>query len=319
MKYYQKYYLLWRTNECPWSFVHSLLTLSRQLCLILKPLILQKFCLYPSSNPIQCALLIRSLDENPELRGMVHHVGLFWKRGDKVVHDRANEILEALPSLKSLYLHASLDEDPFDPRFLEVNPLPHLRKINILDLQLTIENMRRYMVLTHAEHITVRSTFSWGPPQSTNIIQSTSPVLFLDLDSSHHIPPEVLRGVLKWCPRIRKLRCALSGYGFPDPIGGDTLRMHTSLSPRDLSEALASAQDSLRELEFLRCPCKWPGQANSRMNLSMMKVLKSISCPAECFFSPNAVYVARPGLYKLLPASLEELSVIRSQVRIHLV
>ncbi|RDL34431.1 uncharacterized protein BP5553_07559 [Venustampulla echinocandica] len=45
------------------------------------------------------------------------------------------------------------------------------------------------------------------------------------------------------------------------------------------------------------------------MDLSMMKTLKYIDCPATCFFRSGTAYSTRGGLYKLLPSSLEELTI----------
>jgi hypothetical protein len=246
---------------------------------------------------------------------MVRHIGFYWRRADQAIHERANKLLEALPWLETLSIRAEWDEEPFYPRFFEVNTMPNLREFTLFDPRLTIDNMQRYMALGPIEHVTIWCRFLGVPLWLKSL--KHSPVLTLDLDRNHHIPAEVLLEVLKWCPRIRKLRCALPGLGVLVVIGGTTRKMATPLSPLGLSKALASAQNSLQNLEFLVCPCKWPSQENSKMDLSMMRVLRSITCQAQCFFASGESYSARSGLYKLLPRSVAELIVSERTIREH--
>jgi len=313
-------------STCPKFWLRSILISSRRLSLILRPLIIKRvrFCLDSNRHLAKCALFMRTLDENPELRGMVHSLALFWKyenHEDEDVREKAKLILESLPGLKSLSIRAGTDDYSnrhrysFSPQFLEVNPMPDLREIEISSSRLTIENMQKYMVLSHAEHITIRSELTGSPSELEAITKRTSPVLILALDLWNHIRPQDLRDVLKRCPRIETLRCALPRFSVTNSCR--SRRIVTPLRPVELSKALASARDSLREFEFQVCACGRLDQVDSRMDLSMMRVLKSISCPAECFFSPSPVYFTRTGLYELLPASLEELTVSNELIQRH--
>jgi hypothetical protein len=295
-------------SECPKFFLRSLSISSRRFSLLLRPLIIRRlrFCLDSDRHLAKYALLMRTLDENPELKSMVHSVTLCWIQPDEDIYEKTNKMLENVPKLRSLDIHVGgAGSGHRYPSSL--NHMPDLREIMISEPRLMLEDLQKYMVLTHAEHIIIQSRLTRSSSISKDIIKRTSPVLTLGLEPPNHISPETLRDILEWCPKIEALRCALPGHGFVSYTS--PTRMDTSLSPMALSQALAPARDSLRELEFHVCSCHWPGQANSRMDLSMMRVLKYISCPAECFFSPNAVYVARIGLYKLLPAGLEELTV----------
>jgi hypothetical protein len=71
--------------------------------------------------------------------------------------------------------------------------------------------MQRYMALDHVQHMTVWCRFFGAPLPLHDLEKRNSPLLSLDLDPKHHIPLNVLLEILKNCPRIRKLRCALPG------------------------------------------------------------------------------------------------------------
>jgi hypothetical protein len=71
--------------------------------------------------------------------------------------------------------------------------------------------MQRYMDLDHVQHMTVWYRFFGAPLPLHGLKKRNSPLLSLDLDPKHHIPPDVLLEILKNCPRIRKLRCAIPG------------------------------------------------------------------------------------------------------------
>lgn len=83
--------------------------------------------------------------------------------------------------------------------------------------------------------------------------------------------------------------------------------MSTPLSPFGISWALDPVKDSLEKLEQINFGCEWPGHDGSRMDLSQMKALRSLSCPSVCFFGPGGAFEQRSGLFKLLPSALEEL------------
>jgi hypothetical protein len=263
---------------------------------------------------------MRTFNENPELKDMVHSVALIWRHGDinEDVLEKANEILDGVSRLRSLYILADVENvftecpSSLPIRFLEVNTLPNLRKIKISDRFLPMDIMQKYMVLTQAEHITFRAEFTESPSRIRTT--RTSAVLNLDLKASNRVLPHVLREILGWCPRIRTLRWTNPGFN----ANGD--RVVHSLSPVGYSEAIALTQDSLREFE-LRVSWRYKFsssyQDKSRMDLSKMRVLKSIICPAEYLFPTHAAYSSRLGLYKLLPASLEEL-VVRAYIRVNI-
>jgi len=310
--------------ECPKFIVHSILTSSRRLSLLLRPLIIRHIRFHLDSDwyrpKIRHALLMRSFNEHPELKAMVHSVALVWNHGDvnKDIHKKANEILDGLIRLRSLYIlgHVAniFTECPsqIPTRFLEDNPLPDLQEIKISDRWLPIDIMQKYMVLTHAEHITFRADFTESPLRIKTT--RTSAVLSLDLNASNRVLPPFLREILGWCPRIRTLRWTNPAFN----ANGD--RDVYFLSPAGYSEALTLTRDSLREFE-LRVSWRYPFsrscQDQSRMDLSKMRVLESIICPAEYFFPTGAAYSSRLGMYKLLPASLQEL-IVSGQVRVNL-
>jgi hypothetical protein len=87
----------------------------------------------------------------------------------------------------------------------------------------------------------------------------------------------------------------------------DSIEVSSPLSPSGISWALESLNDSLEKLEPINLGCEWPSHDGSRMDLSQMKALRSLSCPSACFFGPGGAFEQRSGLFKLLPSALEEL------------
>jgi hypothetical protein len=243
-----------------------------------------------------------NLKENPDLSRMIHNLDISWSDADADTgdHERANELLGALPYLRELCIKADWDKVPFQPRFLPVNALTELRIISIFDSQLRIDNMQRCMALDHVQEMTVWCRFFGAPLPLHGLEKRNSQLVSLDLDPKHHTPPDLLLEILKNCPRIRKLRCALPGLGVMesqntyaallDTKSYWTRIMAAPVLPGGISNVLACAKDSLQDLEFRVCPCKWPSQGDLRMDLSMMMSLRSIKCPAECLFVPGSPY-----------------------------
>jgi hypothetical protein len=67
------------------------------------------------------------------------------------------------------------------------------------------------MALDHVQEMTVWCRFFGAPLPLHGPEKMNSPLVSLDLDPKHHIPPDLVLEILKNCPRIRKLRCALPG------------------------------------------------------------------------------------------------------------
>jgi hypothetical protein len=66
---------------------------------------------------------------------MIHLLDISWNIGDADTgdHERANELLGALPYLRELSVKADWDKIPFQPWFLSVNALTELKIISIFE------------------------------------------------------------------------------------------------------------------------------------------------------------------------------------------
>ncbi|KAF4633560.1 hypothetical protein G7Y89_g4558 [Cudoniella acicularis] len=260
----------------------------------------------PGSN--KPALFVRSLKENPELVEMVHVMGVGWRAGDRDLNHEVNDFLRDLPSLRGLQIWAELDEEHFVPHFLETNPMRHLTSMRLNDKQLTIDIIKKCLFLKHLQYLTLVCKFPGTYSPLISAEKKTSQLLSLVLEEDSHIPPEILRGVLRICPEIKTLQCALPGRSVPNQfVWFDSTKLASIFSPVLISNALATAQNTLQKLELHICLCEWPGHDDSRVNLNMVKALRHVDCLVKCFFISGALCKTRVGLYKLLPASLEEL------------
>jgi hypothetical protein len=248
---------------------------------------------------------------------MVFEMSLIWSSDDDLVYGTANKILAILPNLRGLTVTVLSKSPlgPFHPHFLDVNPMVNLRRITLEDPNLTTDSMKRYMLLDRIEHINVKSQALDIPTRAQReVSEGESPLLAFEIHENHHMPLEALNEVLEWLSALRMLRCALPGRGdlteYRNREGLVSFTgLTTPLSPLGIAQALNSVKHSLQTLELIGCQCKWPSHDRSRMDLSMMMVLKSISCPSACFFVMGDIYSARTGISGLLPPSLEELTV----------
>lgn len=266
-------------------------------------------------NPAKHILLMRSLKENPSLSSHIHEMRIDWKRGDQETHRLVNELLGLLTNLKSLSIFAKDDKESFQPHFLKVNSMPLLKNVTLDDEQLSMENIKQYLVLESVEKMKIASYIPGSFSKSAEMDGKTSPLLSLDIDENFHIPLDSLRGILEICPRIKSLRLGLPGKGIPGSARYDMLddpvKETTPLSPIRLSQTLAVARTSLQRLELLVCGCLWPSIARTRMDLSMISALTYISCPSKCLFPDvwGTLYTSRTWLYRMLPSGLESLAV----------
>lgn len=291
-------------------FMCSLSTLSRQFYFVLQPLIFRRVHIAFQPGPARCALLFRSLNEDPSLIEMVHDLGVSWLLPVREKpNNEADELLKILTSLRSLLIHSKWNHEHFPTQFLDVNPMRNLTTVTLRGLQLTPDDIRKYLVLDHVEHMTIGCPFVGDFSESIDIDGKTSRLLSLYIHSASHIPPELLLNILKICPKIVELRCAPPGRGVQQGLDDSTLRLGDRLSPELISKALSPSKSTLQRLELVPSPCEWPGHDGSRMDLSMMKALRYIHCPSQCFFIPRTPFNTRVGLYGLLPSCLEELSV----------
>ncbi|KAH8657060.1 hypothetical protein BGZ60DRAFT_434714 [Tricladium varicosporioides] len=272
---------------------------------IIRPLLFDNITISFGRGPTKAVQLMRSLEEHPELVKRVRNITVYFGYSGKVSHSNGNELLKVVSDVQCLTINTIYGDAPFKPHFLDKNPMSKLRTIKVFDDQLRMTGMQEYIRIPQVQQFSFACPFLGEFPQTE---KQTSNLLALDLDIQFHIPANTLGKVLSMCPRIKHLRCAIPGNRTLDGRNNQTIGVSSPVSPKEISEALANAQDSLEKLELVHCECRWGGHDNSKMDLSMMKTLKYIYSP-HWVFGTGYEYGIKSGLYKFLPASLEELSI----------
>ncbi|KAH6670010.1 hypothetical protein B0J14DRAFT_597658 [Halenospora varia] len=281
---------------------------------IIQPLLFDNIIMGFGRGPTKAVQLMRSLEENPELVKRVRNMTIHFAYSGATPHNNGNELLKVVSDVQCLTIHTVFGEAPFEPRFLDTNPMLGLRTLKVLDNQLGMKGIQKYILIPQVQQFAFACPFLGKFPETTQEQTSNLLTLDLDLNNHFHIPTNTLGKVLGMCPQIKHLRCAIPGNGILQGRNNHTVGVDSPVSPKKISEVLAHAQNSLEKLEFVHCECRWGSHDNSKMDLSMMKTLKYIHSP-HWFFGTGYEYGIKSGLYTFLPASLEELSVLFQDLR----
>lgn len=127
---------------------------------------------------------------------------------------------------------------------------------------------------------------------------------------------DVFSKLLRYTSSLRYLAYAIPIPGLLELVQSTNLRTRANpvriayvLSPQSFMPALNLLSQSLTSLVIHSTGQVWDKYDGTRLDFSSFPILKELHVSPLCFFSPLSLGFSRDGLYKLLPPSLEQLTV----------
>jgi hypothetical protein len=281
------------------------------------------------------SLFSRTLSENPQLSQMVRSAKIYWSHHRAVIHHRLAAMLWKLDCLEEITILGDCNCHRSHEWISQTQPLEscgacndfrgpkldHLRKISIIDYPVAISQIYLFMALPNIESITITQ---YGPHDveiGEDFEESfgTSSVKKLDLccpfvpvigltehdqalrDAIKHASDWVtLNDILKRTRRLRKLEYVADSNMTALTRGNNEL---VALHPQ------------LAFLEVLKIhDDRGPFCEKYIVSLSGLKFLKKLEIGARFLIPSRRKLYARNEIWKLLPTSLENLEVWRTQL-----
>ena len=276
------------------------------------------------SEPFE--LFMRSLRENRKIALNVQTARLGWSTGRSTTggngkaYSRANDLLRILPNIHTLSLKI-LGPVPtaFDHDFLDTNPLPRLRELELLDHNATATHVAKYLTLTPVQRMKVHY-LNVHAPLNPSFLSNPSPRIsnLSNLTLTHfHLPAITMSEILRFPKALQTLHCAISreerpGFHYRKSMRGN-------FSPATTARALEPIKDTLVELRLGDGTLTaWPRHDESKLDLSEFTALRILRTASSCFFPfPTARGREREGLWRFLPIHIEEVYVRRHQRLLH--
>ena len=259
----------------------------------------------PSSSPF--ALFLRTVEDSPSLGQLVKTAKLTRPESDKAVDAAVNLLFEKLPNLRKLTLDANWTNGEFGATFFERNPMDLLRHVELLRPGGYGRLVDIFLQQSHIESMTTEGPL-FRLPMPDWTMRNTSSLLTLKiLDSAGDNLSDIeLQRLLAWPRALEHLHCDF-------PVG----RLWSSYvkevaDPTALLRILQPVSRSMKELK-LHC-YKWRFTSNgSQLDLSSgFPCLRVLQILAICLFAAERPEDTRNGAYKLLPPTLQELTVSRA-------
>jgi len=303
--------LLYLINDKP--SLCSLAIQSQRLNTLCRPILVRYVHLLTGPPAKKYHLFLRSVKECPALASMVQHIHIGWSEGDRQVHNCTNTILEQLPALRSLKLHAWYDDSPFNYRFLKHSSMDLLTDIDIDIRYFSMADMNRFFFLKRLNKMSI----SWiERPTVPNLPNGhsyrSSSVTKLDLGPNLYLLPSILTKVLKFPAKLITLSTALPGRDKPDQWIPQGRTLTTQLSPVLVPIALEPVRWSLEDLTLIDENCIWTGHDGTRTDLNHFSSLNILKISSLCYF-PSGVS-QRDNIAHLLPPSLKKLDVSKHTI-----
>ena len=287
-----------------------------------------------SENILIYDLFLRSITETPRLVDYIHNVTLSWQscnlpsqfydeyhqKGECKGLARANQLLDKVPNLQELTIRASRHHAGlFVPTFFQVNPAHRLRKLFISGFKTTVNEVAWYLAHPNLREIEICFLDPLAPFDEATLAnikaeeyqRAALSVLKLGTGDMAHLQISELHKLLSIPSKVDTLHCPIPGREqFFQGRRSEALPMDQPLSPSSIVYALSPLRENLTDLQLWdSAGQRWPRHDLSVMDLSAFSSLRKLRAPSSCFFPTSGPQFPRLGVWRLLPQSLQELSV----------
>lgn len=248
-------------------------------------------------NPLfRHRLFMESMTKRPSLGALVRTVSL---NTQGTAHSLINDILEKLPAVREVALSETNPycQHAYVPTFFARNPMPQLRQVELNIGCFQGVTLHAFMCRGEIEGISVASPTSGVAPMFWDGERQASPLRSLETDFP--VSQRVLYEILCWTPMLTTLECQV-------PFARERCDV---LSRAGVVKALAPVMHSLKELVLRNWYYSPLGDDTTWMDFQDFKCLRVLQVPWTGLCHRKRPGEDPIGIYKLFPASLEELTV----------
>ena len=315
------------------SALCALALVSRNLSQLMKSLIFHTIEVWVQDDTTirierTCGLM-QTLKSQPSLGAMTHTLRLKWPC-DSGVHttnkeaakERAETFLSYTPNICILDIQNwSHTCNPFTPSPHLLQRCRLLREITISDSRYTVDDVAMIMQEVpglrsfHVQGLSNSVLPSFQNVSDAENSKAAPQMTRLELHKGSHTHRSIVHFLLTIASGLKYLSTDLPGLqpelrrGMAAFWDRSEQFMLENLSPAKSLECLRPVQETLVELHITDEGIKWPGHDGSRFDLTAFDCLRLLSLCAVCVFPPESSWASRKGLYKLLPSSIEDITV----------
>ncbi|KAL9617700.1 MAG: hypothetical protein Q9160_007533 [Pyrenula sp. 1 TL-2023] len=260
------------------------------------------------------SLFLRSIVANTKLATHVRSLRLHWN--NYLSEGNPQELLSRLTNLRHLFMKITqsynYDPKPYLPPPSQVTNFYYEMK---LYLESPSPNDLPNVLLLNRIHVleitlpTARPTPQIAPAKRTQA--QTAPLNSLTLASYSKVSPVNLENLLSYPRALKHLSLPVPILPLPG-LAGQSLwaGVDGPLSPAAVNRALSPTAHSIQSLEIHGKLQYWPdGHDGSQLSLRDFSALKTATIPAYLLFSTFSHSELRIGLHRLLPASIEDITI----------
>jgi hypothetical protein len=241
----------------------------------------------------QFKLLHKILKANSDLAGLIHSIDFTFTghfSTDTSIIEELQDMLFQCPKVRTLKISAS--------------PWPNNGAAGIL-LSSLLSNLNCLRELVMSGNISQYGTISIA--NSTEVEKKvTSSTSLLQIGAEMTL--DSLKHLLRLSPSLESITCRIPGTPKWENFPG----MGHPISPLQISKTLEICKNTLKELRLGGGSQYWPAHDQTRLDLSKFGNLAKMELPSFLLFGSPGPSWNRNGVYRLLPQSLQCLTVFIS-------
>ena len=296
---------------------------NRRLALLIRPILPRSiyFVLdYKRENGLECCQqYLRSCSERPELWNETRDVNIVWHKTPSRGFGCKNDIKTAalLDSLmtkwsnaRRLRVYCPLRSGRVSLPSLCLNPFPELRHLHITLPPLSMIQVLHLLNLPKLRSIEIdRISDSHLATDSRHRQQITTCVEKFH-SAGEPLHPVTLQNIVASAQStLTSLHCKMPGRTGSRYNLIDGMHMLDTFSPALLKEILRPLQATLTSLRLDTDSMLWPSHDETELDLSDFISLKTVTLSSSLLFEQGLVGLRRTGVWRLLPVSIEKLTV----------